>query len=104
MGTTTIAATTLKLSGSKIEVEDTANKQKYDLIKTLEGNRRSLEETHRRLEAIEDKSKDDEDDDSPTTEELSAQIQELWQILQMMQKHYVQLMKDSKAADAKTEE
>merc|ERR1711907_854403 len=65
--TTTIAATTMTLSGTKIEVEDKANNKKYDLIKFLAGNRRSLEDTHRRLQAIEEKAKDDEDDDSPTT-------------------------------------
>merc|ERR1712019_137775 len=99
--TTTIDATTLILAGKTIEVEDKANNKKYDLIKFLAGNRRSLAETNRRLDAMEEKSKTQEDDDSPSTEELSAQIQELWQ---MLQKHYVQLMKDSKAADKKSQE
>jgi hypothetical protein len=64
-----------------------------------------LKKNARRLDAIEDSQtrrlQEEEEDDGPTTAELSSQIQELWQILQMMQKHYVQLMKDSKGAETK---
>merc|ERR1711934_160337 len=91
--TMVIDAAALTLSGTTIKVKDKANSKEYDLIKAVSGSRR-------RLEAIEAKQK--EDADSPTTEELSAQIQELWEILQMMQKHYVQLMEDSKTAGGKS--
>merc|ERR1712100_995460 len=92
-GTTVfVDATTLTLAGTSIKVKDKAKNKEYDLIKSLESNRR-------RLDAIEQKTQDD--DEGPTTEELSSQIQELWEILKMMQKHYVQLMK--KGVDQKAQ-
>merc|ERR1712066_88049 len=82
-------ATTLTLEGASIKVKDKAKNHEYDLIKHLEDGRR-------RLEAIEQK-----DSDQSTNDELtrtnSEQIEELWQILQMMQKHYIQLMKTTNA-------
>merc|ERR1712151_971448 len=92
-GTTAFVDTTsLTLAGSTMKIKDKSKNKEYDLLKFLSDN-------SRRLSAIEEKAKDDE---GPTTEELSSQIKELWEILQMMQKHYVQLMK--KDTSTKTQE
>merc|ERR1712139_678900 len=90
-GTTAFVDTTsLTLAGSTMKIKDKSKNKEYDLLKFLSDNSRRLSENNRRLDAIEQKAKDD---DGPTTEELSSQIKELWEILQMMQKHYVKLMK-----------
>jgi len=97
-GTTTfVDSTSLTLAGTNIKVKDKGKNKEYDLLKFLADNSRRLTENNRRLDAIEKKA---EDDDGPTTEELSSQIKELWEILQMMQKHYVKLMKKDASAQS----
>merc|ERR1712032_1245081 len=97
-GTTTfVDSTSLTLAGTNIKVKDKGKNKEYDLLKFLADNSRRLSENDRRLEAIEKKA---EEDDGPTTEELSSQIKELWEILQMMQKHYVKLMKKDASAQS----
>jgi len=88
--TTFVDTTSLTLAGNNIKIKDKAKNKEYDLLKFLSDN-------SRRLTAIEKKA---EEDDGPTTEELSSQIKELWEILQMMQKHYVKLMKKDASAQS----